>query len=202
MDKDHINGIKKNRVEVFDESTPWEIREQILRYHAASLMSDTERAKFLGLPETCRIREGAKIISPENFVCGDYVWIGENAILDASGGLTIGSHTSIGLSVFVWTHSSFRLNLTGQNIPTHKREDGNPAIERKKTTIGSYCFIAGPSVILPGITIGDRVIVGPLSVVDRDLPDKTVFSTTKHLKLLEKRIARLEALIEKQGDDC
>ena len=202
MDGNHINGIKGNRVEVFDENTPWEIREQILRYHAASLMSDSERAKFLGLSETCRIREGAKIISPENFVCGDYVWIGENAILDASGGLTIGSHTSIGLSVFVWTHSSYRLNLKGHNIPTYKQEDGNPDIERRKTTIGSYCFISGPSVILPGITIGDRVVIGPLSVVDRDLPDKTIFSPAKHLELLEKRIDGLEALFEKQDNGC
>ncbi len=33
----------------FLEETPWEIREQILRYNATQNMSDTERAKFLAL---------------------------------------------------------------------------------------------------------------------------------------------------------
>ena len=83
------------------------LREQILTYHISSVMTDDERAQLLGLPEGCRIRENAKIISPENFKCGKYVWIGEGAILDASGGLEIGDHTSIGLYVLVWTHSSY-----------------------------------------------------------------------------------------------
>ena len=48
-------------------------------------MTDVERAKFLGLPKGCRIRENAKIISQENLKIGNNVWIGESAILDASG---------------------------------------------------------------------------------------------------------------------
>ena len=69
----------------YNEETSWEIREQILKYNATFSMTDVERAKFLGLPKGCRIRENAKIISQENLKIGNNVWIGESAILDASG---------------------------------------------------------------------------------------------------------------------
>jgi acetyltransferase-like isoleucine patch superfamily enzyme len=39
----------------------------------------------------------------------------------------------------------------------------------KHTTIGKKCFIGARSIILPGITIGDEVIVGAGSVVTKDV---------------------------------
>jgi len=87
------------------------IRHKIFKTLSSSFLTDDERAEYLGLPEGCRVREGAKLFSQENLEMGPYCWIGENAILDASGGLKIGSHTSIGLSVFIWTHSSHLANL-------------------------------------------------------------------------------------------
>lgn len=176
--------------EPFAPDTSRELRDQILRYHIACVMTDAERAKLFGLPSNCRMREGAKILSPENLLCGEYVWIGENAILDASGGLTIGSHTSIGLSVFVWTHSSDKLNAKMENRPHH------PEIQRKSTRIGHGCFIAGPSVILPGCTIGDRAVIGPMSVVDRDVADGEVIFGVRGVERHVRRLNRtIEALI-------
>lgn len=144
------------------------IRKDILVRMLSAFLTDDERAEFLNLPPGCRIREGAKIISPENLTIGENCWIGENAILDASGGLEIGSGTSIGLGVYVWSHSSHMANLKNQN------EIGSKLIKRKKTTIGSNCFIGGPSVILPGITIGDKCIIRPMSFITEDVPPRTV----------------------------
>lgn len=144
------------------------LRAQILQYFISSVMTDDERAELLGLPTGCRIREGAKIISRENFDCGEFVWIGEGAVLDASGGLTIGEHTSIGLYVLVWSHTSYLANVTFNNFI------GSPLIERKPTKIGKGCFIAGHSVIYPGVTIGDRVVVLPMSVVTKNVPDNCI----------------------------
>lgn len=39
----------------------------------------------------------------------------------------------------------------------------------KKTSIGKKCFIGARAIILPGITIGDHVIVGTGSVVTKDV---------------------------------
>ena len=140
------------------------LRAQVLKACISGVMTDDERAKLFGLPEGCRMRENAKIIDIDKFKCGKYVWIGEGAVLDASGGLEIGDHTSIGLGVYVWSHSSFLANLTYNNII------GNPLITRAENRIGKGCFIAGPSVIYHGITVGDRTLVLPMSVVSKNIP--------------------------------
>jgi acetyltransferase-like isoleucine patch superfamily enzyme len=167
----------------FDKDIPWEIREQILKYNATENMSDVERARFFNLPQGCRIREGAKIIALQNLKIGEFCWIGENALLDASGGLEIGSHVSIGLSVFVWTHESYRLNIKGKNTREYSKD-----IIRKRTKIGNNCFIAGPSVIMPGVTIGDKCIIGPLSVVYQDLPVRTLYTPYKDFYKISKKM--------------
>jgi acetyltransferase-like isoleucine patch superfamily enzyme len=163
------------------------LRPEILKRIISELLTDDERAVLLGLPEGCRIREGAKIIAPENLKIGEYCWIGENAVLDASGGLEIGSHTSIGLSVFVWTHSSHLTNLSMRN------EMASELIQRKATKIGNGCFIGGPSVILPGVTIGDNVLIRPFSTVAKDIPSRSLVdpSGVKEGIFTELRINRM-----------
>lgn len=161
---------RSERLKIKSDERHEKLRPDILSRLLSSILTDDERAEYFGLPTGCRIREGAKIISPEKLKCGENVWIGENAVLDASGGLEIGDHTSIGLSVFLWSHTSQLTNLTLEN------QSGSPLIERKATKIGKGVFIAGPSVIMPGVTIGDKVVVAPLSVVNKDLPDYSVAS--------------------------
>lgn len=156
-------------IDLFSDSTRnKDLRSYVLKQFVSGVMTDEERAKLWGLPEGCRMRENAKIISPENFKCGEFVWIGEGAVLDASGGLEIGSHTSIGLNVMVWSHTSFLTNLMMAN------ESNSSLIARAKTTIGKGCFIAGPSVIYHGVTLGDRTVVLPMSVINKDTPGNCI----------------------------
>jgi acetyltransferase-like isoleucine patch superfamily enzyme len=66
------------------------------------------------------------------------------------------------------------------------------------TFIGKKCFIGANSIIMPGITIGDHVIVGAGSVVTKDIPSGCIVAgnpaiiirnqiiTTKYGKLIEK----------------
>jgi acetyltransferase-like isoleucine patch superfamily enzyme len=163
------------------------LRQQILGYAMTETMTDRERAAFLGLPEGCRMRERAKILCPEKFTCGKNVWIGEGAVLDAQGGLSIGDETQIGLNVMVWSHSSHAQALKGETGSTREH------IIYKPTRIGSRCFIAGPAVILPGVSIGDGVLIPPMSVVSEDLPDGTIFKDHgRELKKLRNRVETLE----------
>ena len=148
-----------------------QLRLEIIRRIAGEVLTDDERAEFLGLPRGCRIREGAKIIKLENLQIGEHCWIGENAVLDASGGLSIGSHTSIGLSVFVWSHSSHLTTLNLQNL------SGSDLIKRSPTSIGSGCFIAGPAVILAGAEIGDKCLIQPFSIVEGEIPERSIVSS-------------------------
>lgn len=42
------------------------------------------------------------------------------------------------------------------------------------TRIGANCFIGCGAIILPGVTIGDQVIVGAGSVVTKDVPSNSI----------------------------
>jgi acetyltransferase-like isoleucine patch superfamily enzyme len=66
----------------------------------------------------------------------------------------------------------------------------------KKTNIGKDCFIGARSIILPGVSIGDHVIVGAGSVVTKDVKSNCIvagnpariikenINTTKYGKLI------------------
>lgn len=155
------------------------LRQEIYKYLTSHILTDDERASFFGLSEGCRMRENAKIISPEKFTCGKHVWIGEGAVIDASGGLEIGDYTSIGLYVLVWTHSSYISNINFDN------SINNDFIQRKSTKIGKGCFISGHSVIYPGVSIGDRTVVLPMSVVDKDISGNCIVSGSPAKKVMD-----------------
>ncbi|UJW34417.1 acyltransferase [Saccharothrix sp. AJ9571] len=152
----------------FDDERSNRLRPQILTELVGEYMNDAERAKLFGLPETTRIRQRAKIVSPENLRIGEHCWIGEGAILDASGGMEIGEHTSIGVNTLIFTHSSWLANMTLQN------HSGSDLIERKPVKIGKGCFIGGLVVIMAGVTIGDFATVQPNSVVAKDVPARSL----------------------------
>lgn len=170
--------------EIFkDDDRNKNLRSYVLKQFISGVMTDEERAQLWGLPKSCRMREGAKIISPEKLICGEHVWIGEGAVLDASGGLEIGSHTSIGLNVMIWSHTSFLTNLVMNN------EKGSKLIARAKTKIGNGCFIAGPSVIYHGVTLGDKTVVLPMSVVNKNTSGSCIIggSPAKHIKTIDEK---------------
>ncbi|RKN14905.1 acyltransferase [Micromonospora musae] len=153
-----------------DDERSNRLRPAILNDLVGNLLNDVERARYLGLPETTRIRERTKIVSPENLFMGEHCWVGENTVLDASGGLEIGDHTSIGLNCLVFTHSSWLANMMLEN------HSGSDLIERKPVKIGKGCFIGGNSVIMMGVTIGDCATISPLSVVTKDVPAYSLVS--------------------------
>ncbi len=162
----------------------------IYKQYLDKLLTDEERAKFYNLPKGCRIRENAKIISPENFICGEFVWIGEGAILDASGGLEIGNHSTIGVGVLVWSHTSYLSNLAMSNY------SGNPFIQRSKTTIGNGVYVVGPTVIYPGVTIGDKTVVLPMSTVTQSFAGNCMIGGSPAKKIKDISDEDIERQIE------
>lgn len=53
-----------------------------------------------------------------------------------------------------------------------KRVEGEPLLA--DTYIGNNCFVGIRSFILPGIKIGNEVIIGAMSVVTRDIPSNCI----------------------------
>ncbi len=69
------------------------------------------------------------------------------------------------------------LIASGVTILSHdhcKRVDGQPLLA--DTYIGKRCFIAVNATILPGVHIGDEVIVGAGAVVTKDVPSNVIIA--------------------------
>ena len=77
----------------------------------------------------------------------------------------------IGDNVFVTNGVRFVTHDGGMLILRHK----HPKIDvLAPIRIGSYVFIGTNSIIMPGVTIGDNVVVGAGSVVTRDIESGSV----------------------------
>lgn len=95
---------------------------------------------------------------------GRHVFINANCTFLDGAYITVGDHTLIGPDVKIYT-------------PHHPMD----YIERRENkeyaypvTIGADCWIGGGVTICPGVTIGDRCVIGAGSVVTRDIPSDTV----------------------------
>lgn len=70
-------------------------------------------------------------------------------------GISIGSYCAITRDVMILSHDSCR------KIKLY-------------TKIGNCCFIGVRSIVLPGVTIGNEVIIGAGSVVTKDIPSNCI----------------------------
>ena len=59
---------------------------------------------------------------------------------------------------------------------THDFNDPNLQLITKPITVGKNAFIGARAMILPGVCIGDRAIVGAMSVVSKTVPKNEVWT--------------------------
>lgn len=117
------------------------------------------RAQEYGFGEGSSIYDSAIVLGKVGI--GENTWIGPNVLLDGSGGLAIGDNCSISAGVQIYSHDSVAWAVTG----------GKKGYEYAATKIGHRCYI-GPNVIIQkGITVGNGVIIGANSFVNKDVED-------------------------------
>lgn len=95
----------------------------------------------------------------ENIYAGDDVFINFGAVILDGAKVTIGKKTLIAPGVHIYT-ARHPLNIEDRRM----WEDCRPV------TIGEECWIGGHATICPGVTIGDRSVIGAGSVVTKDIP--------------------------------
>ena len=150
----------------------WELYERLRRDKRERFQRDLpieellfdrwERARALGFGEGTSIYHSALVYGEVKV--GKGTWIGPYTVLDGSHGLTIGDSCSISAAVNIYTHDTVQWALSG----------GVSAYEGGPVAIGSCCHIGSHTVIAKGVTIGDHVVIGAASFVNRDIPPFTV----------------------------
>jgi maltose O-acetyltransferase len=121
------------------------------------------RKVFKSVGENVTIHQGVLFNSGKNISIGDGAFINRRVMIDDRGPVTIGDNAGIAAGVTIETH---RHILDDFSKPVmYGGRTAHP------TTIGGAGLIGYNAVILAGITIGERVIVGSNLVVTKDVPD-------------------------------
>src|ERR1700756_2721437 len=149
-----------DQLKVLISTLPREKREQYHRHVAVGdLLTDRwEIARDYGFGEGTSCYDNVLILGDVRV--GKHCWIGPNVILDGQGGLTIGDHCDISAGAQIYTHHTVVRCLSG----------GVAAVEQAPVKIGSRVYIGPQCVIEKGVTIGDGVVIGAMSLGKRDIP--------------------------------
>lgn len=107
------------------------------------------------------IERHVRLLSKGGVIIGSQCMISRGAVLDGRGGLTIGDVVNV---------SSEALLLTADHDPDSADFSGR----LRPVIIGSHCWIGARSIVLPGSTIGDGVVVAAGSVVHGCVPPWTI----------------------------
>lgn len=156
--------------ELYDASDPELValraraRDLCRAYNALSESAEAERRALLER----LLGAGARDVSIQapffcdygsNLELGQRVYFNFNCVVLDVCEVRIGDHTLFGPAVQIYTATH---PFDAQERRT--LESGRPI------SIGSDCWIGGGAIILPGVTIGDRAVIGAGSVVTRDVP--------------------------------
>jgi len=117
------------------------------------------------------------ILSGRNTSLGNGVFVNRGATIDDRGPITIDDHTMIAAGAILTTHGHI-LDDFSKPLPFGGRT-------MAPITIGSNSVVGFRSVVMPGVTIGDRVIVASNSVVTKDIPDRWVVGGAPAKKIKE-----------------
>ena len=105
----------------------------------------------------CLIETGVKIWIPWNLELADFVVIGRNVEIYNYGKVKIDSMTVI---------SQYCYLCTG----THDYSHPYMPLTWEPISIGSECWIAAGTWIMPGISIGYGTVIGARSLITKDMP--------------------------------
>ena len=109
-----------------------------------------------------------------NIVVGNNVFMNFNCVVLDVCPVSIGDDTLLGPNVQIYTATH----------PTNWKERANILEFGKSISIGSNVWIGGGAILNPGISIGDRTIIGAGSVVTKDIPSD-VFAVGNPCKVIK-----------------
>jgi putative colanic acid biosynthesis acetyltransferase WcaF len=127
-------------------------------------------AKIDGTPF---VHQRARIAIPWNLTLHDRACLGDRANAYSLGEIEIGARATVGQEAYLSTGSH---DFSRTEMP----------LVTAKITIGDDAFVGARAFVMPGITIGERSVVGACSVVTHDVP-ADVIAAGNPCKILRSR---------------
>ena len=111
--------------------------------------------------DTARIYSTVRFWAPWDVVLGDRVGIAPDVEFYSMAPIKVGSDTTISQGTYLCAG-------------THDYTDPNFQLYADPIAIGEGVWVCAQAFVGPGVTVGDRAVVGARSVVTRDLPPDMV----------------------------
>lgn len=162
----------KTHVQASAFASPWTRREQIgmlvWEYAWAVLCQWTPKplnpwrvwvlrrfgARIEGRPF---VHQRARVQIPWHLTLHDRACLGDGAMAYSLGPITIGARATVAQEAYLCAG-------------THDFADDHLPLQTAPIVIGEDVFVGARALVLPGVTVGARAIVGAGSVVTRDVP--------------------------------
>jgi putative colanic acid biosynthesis acetyltransferase WcaF len=112
-------------------------------------------AKLLGKPF---VHQSARIAVPWRLTMHDRACLGDRAVAYTLGEIEILEGATVAQEAYLCTG-------------THDFNDPVLPLQTAKILIGKYAFVGARSFVMPGVSIGDRAVVGACSVVTKCVED-------------------------------
>jgi acetyltransferase-like isoleucine patch superfamily enzyme len=119
----------------------------------------------------CFVKYGDQNFKPE-IVIGDDVQIGRYLTLTAISSIRIGRGCLFSEHVYISDHAHDVFGM--EETPLVSRR----LLAKGPVAIGDFCFLGFRSMVMPGVTLGNRCVVGAGSVVTKSFPDNSVIAGT------------------------
>jgi maltose O-acetyltransferase len=149
---DRIRLETKRKLRVYNQSTEEDDRQSLLQ-------------DLLG-----KIGDNVTIWTPFNCVYGENIFIGNDVFLNLNcmiidnNRVEIGDHAMLGPGIQIYT--------AAHPLDAESRNQGWEIT--KPVTIGNSVWIGGSAILLPGVMIGERSVIGAGAVVTKDVPPDVV----------------------------
>jgi acetyltransferase-like isoleucine patch superfamily enzyme len=111
---------------------------------------------------SCTVSDDCFISGSHNLTIGDKSYLGKKARIDLSRNVSLGKDVGFGENSVIWTHGYFP-----------PADEGYP-VTYAAVKICDAAWVSTGIIILPGVSIGSKAIIGAGSVVTKDVPDEMV----------------------------
>ena len=107
------------------------------------------------------VHQNARIQIPWKLIMHDRACLGDGANAYSLGEIEIGAGATVGQEVYLCAG-------------THDFADAALPLQTAPIRVGEDAFIGVRAVVLPGVSIGARAVIGAASVVTRDIPENVI----------------------------